>query len=178
MLICHTHTHTNREGIACFFGPRRTRAGAPGRARRAARAPAGAASAARLPRAARRARLPTCDRRSHQLGAPHCSTTKRVHGARAHAGQRIAAGRAGPSPPSAAREGVAQAAPAEIETHSLHAPSTPGAARSHAQRAGGVPRRASRVEGPPAGRARAASRPCPGQVCWPAVQLRGSASRS
>jgi hypothetical protein len=34
------------------------------------------------------------------------------------------------------------------------------------------------VEGPPAGRARAASRPCAGQVCWPAVQLRGSASRS
>ena len=26
------------------------------------------------------------------------------------------------------------------------------------------------VEGPPAGRARAASRPCAGQVCWPAVQ--------
>ena len=26
--------------------------------------------------------------------------------------------------------------------------------------------------------ARAASRPCPGQVCWPAVQLRGPASRS
>ena len=37
---------------------------------------------------------------------------------------------------------------------------------------------ASPVEGPPAGRARAASRPCPGQVCWPAVQLRGPASRS
>jgi hypothetical protein len=34
------------------------------------------------------------------------------------------------------------------------------------------------VEGPPAGRARAASRPCAGQVCWPAVQLRGSASWS
>ena len=30
-----------------------------------------------------------------------------------------------------------------------------------------------RVEGPPAGRARAANRPCPGQVCWPAVQLGG-----
>jgi len=34
------------------------------------------------------------------------------------------------------------------------------------------------VEGPPAGRVRAASRPCAGQVCWPAVQLRGSASWS
>ena len=38
--------------------------------------------------------------------------------------------------------------------------------------------RLQRVEGPPAGRARAASRPCAGQVCWPAVQLRGSASWS
>ena len=37
---------------------------------------------------------------------------------------------------------------------------------------------AAAVEGPPAGRARAASRPCAGQVCWPAVQLRGSASWS